>query len=233
MSIKYTITFQNDYGKDGHYAFFVEPPRISGSFATPEVFTNTWISTFVPNGGTHDITTTCEMFAWCGTVLERPGVGATVHEGASQPAALGYEKDEETTPGGTFEMIVDRGVPDLIPIPSSAKTAAYKIETGSNLPIPNHKYLFGLGMINCDGLVSPVASVLAINNMSIDLKPTMKFHVSQMNIKAGEIIDFLSVSKTAGVIDFSSGPGAGKDTATVIHKDNGTFDIVYYKSCMN
>lgn len=56
-------------------------------------------------------------------------------------------------------MIVDRGVPDLIPIPSSAKTAAYKIETGSDLPTPNHKYLFGLGMINGGGLVSPVASV--------------------------------------------------------------------------
>lgn len=109
----------------------------------------------------------------------------TVHEGASQPAALGYKMEEEIAPGGmlicwhygttlslyypstsgltfllgTFEMIVDRGVPDLIPIPSSAKTRAYKIETGGDLPTPNHKYLFGLGMINGCGLVSPVASV--------------------------------------------------------------------------
>lgn len=60
---------------------------------------------------------------------------------------------------GTFEMIVDRGVPDLIPIPSSAKAAAYKIETGSDLLAPNDKYLFGLGMTNGCGLVSPVASV--------------------------------------------------------------------------
>lgn len=56
-------------------------------------------------------------------------------------------------------MIVDRGVPDLIPIPSSAKTGAYKIETGNDLLTPNYKYLVGLGMINGCGLVSPVASV--------------------------------------------------------------------------
>lgn len=63
MSIKYTITLQNDYGKDGRYAFFVDPPQISESLTAPGVFTNAWISTFVPDGSTHDIATTSEMFA--------------------------------------------------------------------------------------------------------------------------------------------------------------------------
>jgi hypothetical protein len=63
MSIKYTITLHNDHGKDGRYAFFVDPPQVSESLTAPEVFTNAWISTFVPNGSTHDITTTSEMFA--------------------------------------------------------------------------------------------------------------------------------------------------------------------------
>ncbi|KAF3065671.1 hypothetical protein CFAM422_009543 [Trichoderma lentiforme] len=233
MSIKYTITLHNDHGKDGRYAFFVDPPQVSESLIAPEVFTNAWISTFVPNGSTHDITTTSEMFAWCGTVPKPPCVGVTVHEGASQPAALGYKMKEEITPGGTFEMIVDRGVPDLIPIPSSAKAAAYKIETGSDLPTPNYKYLFGLGMTNGCGLVSPVASAVATNNMSITLTPIMKFHVSQSDVETGEIIDLPSVSKKAGAIDFSSGLGAGKDAATVVHKSNGTFDIIYHENYKN
>ncbi|KAL7803892.1 hypothetical protein V8C43DRAFT_300033 [Trichoderma afarasin] len=233
MSTKYTITLQNDYGKDGRYAFFVDPPQISESLTAPEVFTNAWISTFVQDGSTHDIATTSEMFAWCGTVPKPPGVGVTVHEGASQPAALGYKMEEEIMPGGTFEMILDRGVPDLIPIPSSAKTAAYKIETGSDLPMPNHKYLFGLGMINGCGLVSPVASALAINNMSINLTPSKKFHVCQSDVQTGEIVDLPSVSKKAGVIDFSSGPGAGKDAATVVHRNNGYFEVMYHESYKN
>ncbi|KAH0531280.1 hypothetical protein TsFJ059_000134 [Trichoderma semiorbis] len=229
MSIKYTITLQNDYGKDGRYAFFVDPPQISESLTAPEVFTNAWISTFVPDGSTQDIATTSEMFAF----PKPPGVGVTVHEGASQPAALGYKMEEEITPGGTFEMILDRGVPDLIPIPSSAKAAAYKIETGRDLPTPNHKYLFGLGMTNGCGLVSPVASALAINNMSINLTPSMRFHVCQSDIETGEIINLPSISKKAGVIDFSSGPGARKDTVIVVHKNNGTFDIMYHESYKN
>ncbi|PNP58343.1 hypothetical protein THARTR1_01858 [Trichoderma harzianum] len=130
-------------------------------------------------------------------------------------------------------MIVDRGVPDLIPIPSSAKTAAYKIETGGDLPTPNCRYLFGLGMTDGCGLVSPVASALAANNMSINLTPIMRFHVSQSDAETGEIIDLPSISKKAGVIDFSSGPGAGKDAATVVHQNNGTFDIKYYDNCKN
>ncbi|KAL5089036.1 hypothetical protein Trisim1_005893 [Trichoderma cf. simile WF8] len=233
MSIKYTITLHNDHGKDGRYAFFVDPPQVSEPLTASEIFTNAWISTFVPNGSTHNITTTSEMFAWCGTVPKPPCVGVTVHEGASQPAALGYKMEEEIAPGGTFEMIVDRGVPDLIPIPSSAKTRAYKIETGGDLPTPNHKYLFGLGMINGCDLVSPVASALAISNMSINLTPNMKFHVCQSDIETGEIVDLPSVSKKAGVIDFSSGPGAGKDTVTVVHTNNGTFDIMYHESHKN
>ncbi|KAL7952397.1 hypothetical protein V8C34DRAFT_323328 [Trichoderma compactum] len=224
MSIKYTISFKNDHGKDGRYAFFVEPPRVSEPLTDPEVFTNAWTSIFVPNGSIHNITTTCEMFAWCATVPRPPCVGMTVSEGVSQPAVLGHEENEETMPGG---------VPDLIPIPSSAKTGAYKIETGSDIPIPNYKYLFGLGMINGCGLVSPVATALATNNMWINLTPNMKFYVSQSHIEAGEVIAFTSVSKKAGVIDFSSGPGAGKDTAAVVHKDNGTFDVMYYDNYRN
>lgn len=56
-------------------------------------------------------------------------------------------------------MIVDRGVPDLMPIPSSARVAAYKIDTGNDLPDLNDRHLFGLGKIDANGLVTPVASV--------------------------------------------------------------------------
>lgn len=71
MSIKYTITFKNDHGKDGRYAFFVDPPQVSDPLIASEVFTNAWTSTFVPNGSTHNITTTSEMFACQLTYLSR------------------------------------------------------------------------------------------------------------------------------------------------------------------
>lgn len=61
----------------------------------------------------------------------------------------------------------------------------------------------------------------------------MKFHVYQSNIETGEIIDLHSVSKKAGTIDFSSGLGAGKDAATIVHRSNGTFDIMYHESYKN
>lgn len=69
--------------------------------------------------------------------------------------------------------------------------------------------------------------------MSINLIPRMKFYVIASDIEMGEIIDFPSVSKKGGVIDFSSGPGAGKDTPAVVHKNNGTFHIMYHESCKN
>lgn len=56
----------------------------------------------------------------------------------------------------------------------------------------------------------------------------MKFYISQSNVEAGEIVDFSSVLKEAGVIDFSSGPGAGKHAAAIVHRDNGTFDVTYH-----
>lgn len=72
-----------------------------------------------------------------------------------------------------------------------------------------------------------------MNDMSINLAPSMKFHVCQSDIETGEIVDLPSVSKKAGVIDFCSGPGAGKDMATVIHTANGAFDIMYHESSKN
>lgn len=72
-----------------------------------------------------------------------------------------------------------------------------------------------------------------MNNMSINLTPSMRFHICQSDIETGEIIDLPSASKKAGVIDFSSELGSGKDTATVVHKANGAFDIMYHESYKN
>jgi hypothetical protein len=45
--------------------------------------------------------------------------------------------------------------------------------------------------------------------MSTNILPIVKFYVSKSDFVQGTIVDFQSVSKVAGLIDFSSGPGLG------------------------
>ena len=57
--------------------------------------------------------------------------------------------------------------------------------------------------------------------------PLVKFYVAKSSAVQGTVVDFQSVSATAGVIDFTSGDGIGHYGAHVIHNADGTFSTTY------
>jgi hypothetical protein len=65
---------------------------------------------------------------------------------------------------------------------------------------------------------------------SYQITPITEFYIAESSFQAGVIVDFQSVSKTAAVINFSSGEGLGKFTAIVTHNNNGTFSVKYATS---
>jgi hypothetical protein len=67
-----------------------------------------------------------------------------------------------------------------------------------------------------------------LNNMKIQIKPKMKFFVAESQHVAGEIVEYGSVTRDGGTIDFSSGPGQGKFFARAVQGSNGRFEVTYY-----
>lgn len=59
----YTIIVQNDHNADGKYAVFNAPPTVDADGSSPQVYTNAWISSFIPAGGNTTITTTQDFYA--------------------------------------------------------------------------------------------------------------------------------------------------------------------------
>ncbi|KAE8132759.1 hypothetical protein BDV38DRAFT_274872 [Aspergillus pseudotamarii] len=224
MTTTYTINFQNKRGADSNYAVFMEPPVLSISGTSPDAFMNVWYSTFVPNNGYFDIKTGVDYYAWVVTATAKPAPGVMVNTGMSLPARLG----QGTTAGDTFNMVIKRNFPTIAQSTPSAVASAYEINTGTDFPVPNERYLIGLGKVNNRGLVAPVASTNPFNNMKIQLTPKMKFYILESIFEAGVIVDYQSVTREAAVIDFTLGKGAGKFYAVVTQDDTGKFTVQYF-----
>jgi hypothetical protein len=73
----YKIIFLNNRGSDGNYAIFGAPPQFSNSSTSAQVYSNVWISQYVPAGGNLTIQTT-EQFYAC--KREIPSLLADVHD---------------------------------------------------------------------------------------------------------------------------------------------------------
>ncbi|KAE8379067.1 hypothetical protein BDV26DRAFT_291651 [Aspergillus bertholletiae] len=210
MTTTYTINFQNKRGADSNYAVFTEPPVLSSSGSSPDVFMNVWYSTFVPNHGYFDIKTGADYYAWVGTATAKPAPGVMVNTGMSLPARL----SQGTTAGDTFNMVIKQNFSIIAQSAPSAAASAYEIDTGPDFPVPNDRYLIGLGKVNNRGVVAPVAS--------------MKFYILESIFEAGVIVDYQSVTREAALIDFTSGQGAGKFYAVVTQDDTGRFTVHYF-----
>lgn len=46
----------------------------------------------------------------------------------------------------------------------------------------------------------------------------MKFYIATSAFSAGAIVNFRTATKVAGLVDFSSGPGLGMNSAVVTHE---------------
>lgn len=63
MPNTYNIKFNNNSGVDNTYAFFVGQPVLSPNPTNKVMYSNIWISQFIPDGGWYDITTTDQFYA--------------------------------------------------------------------------------------------------------------------------------------------------------------------------
>jgi len=220
----YNIYFQNDYGETQTYAFFTELPKVSSNVGNPKVFTNVWISKKVSgNGGNVSIKTTSNFDAWCGTAPKSIAPGVVVSQGNSLLATLGTND----APGSTFTIFNDEGAPAFKDGEDfTSSPGCYEIDTDSDF-LPAQNFLIGLGSIDSAGRKVPAASFAAPRNAKVNIAPVVKFYVAAYNAVQGTTIDYQSVSKNAGIIDFSSGAGRGNFGAIVVQDEYGAFTTNY------
>ncbi|KAN0095991.1 hypothetical protein V8E51_014796 [Hyaloscypha variabilis] len=222
----YKIIFVNNRGSDGNYAIFGGPPQFSTASSSTPVYSNVWISEFVPSGGNITIQTTGQFYAWAGKVPFTPVPGTIIEGGVAEVAQLGTPTD----PGSTYAMVIKQATPTLQGPTMTSLPSAFEIDCGHDFPNPNTTYLIGIGMLDGNGVVTPVASTLAQNGMNTQIFPIMKFYIGQYDLEAGTVVDFQSVSSDAAVIDFSGGPGYGQYTAIVRQDLNANWNVTYGSS---
>ncbi|KAI5460509.1 hypothetical protein BGZ63DRAFT_404980 [Mariannaea sp. PMI_226] len=217
----YMISVENDRGANTNYAIFMEPPQFSGG---QQPWMNVWYTSFVPYHGSFEVRTGLDYYAWVGSVPTSPAPGVVINSGMNMLGRLGTS----SVPGSTYEMQVIQGFPTIQEVtPPTATSGSYEIDTGSDFTVPNNTYLVGLAKVNHRGQVAPVASMAPLNNMKIQITPKMKFYIMESQQVPGEIVDYHSVAREGGVIDFTSGEGQGKFFARVIQGNDGRFKVEY------
>ncbi|KAL7930193.1 hypothetical protein V8C35DRAFT_283764 [Trichoderma chlorosporum] len=221
MSTSYTIFIENNRGANTNYAVFMEPPEFTGGH---QPWMNVWYTSFVPHGGSFEVRTGLDFYAWVGTVPTAPAPGVVVTSGMSLLARLGTGD----VPGSTFEKSIIQSFPTITEITPSAISGAYEIQTGSDFTNPNNTYLVGLAKVDHRGRVAPVGSIAPRTNMNIQITPKLKFFISESQQVSGEIVDYQAVARDGAVIDFSSGEGAGKFYVRAVQNSDGRFDVTYY-----
>jgi hypothetical protein len=151
---------------------------------------------------------------------------------------------------GSFEMKTTiNDAATLIDHTHAAPPATFEIFTGNDLPSSNNRYLIGMAKMDGHGHLIPVATVrkhtvylravllkelrhrafqvLASNQTTTHIKPKMKFYISRAKYPASFIVDFASLSRHAGVVDFSSGEGQIRHFAIVRFTQIGNFQVDY------
>ncbi|KAJ5471295.1 hypothetical protein N7530_008652 [Penicillium desertorum] len=215
--VVYNIHLVNE-NRDNYFSIMMDPPEFSNN---NEVFSNAWISTFIPSGGNFGFATDDEFFAWVGTVPQLPAPGVEIPSGVGRLASLGTNT--------SFEMKTTiNDAATLMESTHGAPPASFEIFTGNDLPSPNGRYLLGVAKMDDHRHLIPVATVLASNERTTQIKPKMKFYISRAEYPAGFIVDFKPASSCAGIIDFNSSEGQDKNIAIVRYTKNGGFQVDYH-----
>ncbi|KAJ5413770.1 hypothetical protein N7509_000397 [Penicillium cosmopolitanum] len=222
----YHIRLVNEDTSDHFFSFVMDPPETLNKNG---IFSSCWISMLVSSGGNLGVSTDVDCFAWAGTVPRNPAPGVEVPTGVGRLASLGTERSK----GSSFQMKTTiNDAATLTENTHGAPTATFEIFTGNDLPSPNNRYLIGMAKMDGHGRLIPVATVLASNQTTTQIKPKMKFYISRAEYPASFIVDFTSISRNAGVVDFSSGEGQNKHFAIVRYTKNGDFKVDYHKQSL-
>ena len=109
--------------------------------------------------------------------------------------------------------------------PGGAMSGSYRIIASTDFDATNG-YLFGLARPgNIPGVPSPVATFAAEPNDTFNITPVIKFYIAEGAYTPGQIIDYTTVSTTAGVVDFT---GKAQINVVVTQGTDGSFTPKYY-----
>ncbi|RLM00290.1 hypothetical protein CFD26_104499 [Aspergillus turcosus] len=215
MSVQYTINFLNQQKSTNDYTLFMQPPASDFSTAV-------WRQETVSDDGNFQIVLTPEIYAWVGTAPKQVAPGVVVGRGQGKIAILG----SDSAKGSTFDALARQGAISMKEGTPSASPGNFQISVDPYQP-DGTAYLMGMAQLDSHQIPSPVAVVPATPNMTKNVLPIYKFFIAQETHEPREIVDFNGISKKAGVVDFSQGPGLTQHVATVYHKKDGSFETKY------
>lgn len=215
---QYTIQILNNSTVAKNYVAFMEPPIVTSTGASPQVYSNAWV-TFngVTNGGFDTIIYDDVTYAYWGTTPSQLTPGTVISSGGTM---LVDTTTQDTVP---FQGSLPAGFGTLA-TPGKAQTGSYQIVATTDFT-PSNGYIFGLAKPGKTPVPAPVATFSATPNDTYNITPVVKFYIGDGSYTPGQVID-VSVSSTAyATIDFT---GKAQSTATVIQGENGGWTVEFF-----
>jgi hypothetical protein len=195
--------------------FFIFADKPNASVSQDAIFTNVFLTDYVPSTNSSTFTWVRDMYAVVGKQTLQNG--ATVSQvGYQGPVTLGTDHSK----GSSYRMKVNRDSPSIAAEASgdSGKPGAYNILTGTDFN-QGDPYWLGLGNRTDDSSpVVPVATIQCTPNADTNIYPHLDYYIATGDLKKGEIFD----AQTIGA-SFKVSYDGGKDTASVQYLPNGTF----------
>ncbi|KAK4209236.1 hypothetical protein QBC37DRAFT_378293 [Rhypophila decipiens] len=223
MATNYNITIINTSGATQSYLLFAVVPKVNAT--SGEVYTNVFMAAppiiSKPNGSSQTyFNITREFYAICGTSIRNLSAGVQVGTSDYEPVVLGTNQK----PGTTMSFTTADGAHFPMPPPAAtAPNGGYTIATDSSFKIPNPNNTFiGLGGMNMNGNVVPVATFLAAPSTTYNIYPVVKYYIATGTYSPGEIINVQSIGVTQ-LVDFTS---STYNSVTYMQLNDGTYQLV-------
>ena len=212
----YTLQVLNKSGFTKNYTICQQPPIVNANGGSIEVFSNAWVTFPGIRPGSFDkVVYNEETNAYWGTTTTRLENSASVTSGGFAPVNT-----------ATRDGVIFMGPPSLgfsAVKEGIAASGAFRIIANTDFKATN-KFVFGMAKSANTPIPSPVATFLAMPNVTYDVVPVIKFYVSEGTYTFGELINVKSFSTQVMTVDFT---GKAQTTVTVVHDDDGTFQVVY------
>ncbi|KAK0723614.1 hypothetical protein B0T26DRAFT_622758, partial [Lasiosphaeria miniovina] len=226
MANTYEITILNESGAAQSYLLFAAAPVVTGT--NLDVFSSVFIAspTIVtsPSGSSSTtFTITRQFYAICGTSVQNLRFGVKVATSYYDAVTLGSVdiNTGKTTRGTTELLTTEPGVHFVNPAPAAdAPVGAYTINTDSTFGVPDPNNTFtGLGGLNMNGKVVPMATFLAAPLTTYSIKPVFKYYITAGTYSPGEIINPSSMGITY-LVDFTK---RVTNSITLVHDSHGGY----------
>ncbi|KAI9932583.1 hypothetical protein ASPWEDRAFT_730458 [Aspergillus wentii DTO 134E9] len=232
---EYSLEIANDTTKALRFVLYQENP-----FESTDGFANIWMAANVFDGASRTWVLDTNYYAWAGTNDQPVSDNVTIRGGKTLPATLGTGAEKgstfETTvepdkgrkpqqvraPGTVNVNISDTGKPDAGP-------GDFQILTKDDFNVGSDVVIIGLGKRDENNTPVPVATINADPSKQYNLKPILKGSIVQSDSgQVGQALKYSSISRDAGLVDFTSPEAEGKFHAQVRFNEKGKFEKATY-----